>query len=125
MNENGVNWIGDPEGIHPPFVKLVPLNEIVAESMEATVLSEKVKIKFDEMCLSFGSELNILLKTPLTDIVSKFGEKIAEGVAKVRRGDIFIDPGYDGEYGKVKIWSEKPVVEVPTAAQESQLDLKF
>lgn len=126
LDENGVNWIKDPKNIHPPFVKLVPLNEIIAESMEATVLSEKVKIKFDEMCLTFGSEINILLKTPLLEIEKKFGEKIAEGVAKVRRGDIFIDPGYDGEYGKVKIWSEeKPTVSVSNIIEEAQLDLKF
>ncbi len=106
LDEKGVNWIEDPKGIHPKFVKLVPLNEIVAESMRATVLSEKVKIKFDEMCLEFGSELNILLKTPISEIEKKFGEKIAEGVVKVRCGDIFIDPGFDGEYGKVRIWGE-------------------
>ncbi|OGH16274.1 MAG: hypothetical protein A3C22_02535 [Candidatus Levybacteria bacterium RIFCSPHIGHO2_02_FULL_37_10] len=106
LDELGVNWIKDPRSIHPPFVKLVPLNEIIAESIGSPVGSEKVKIKFDEMCLEFGSEIQALLKTPIADIQKKFGEKIAEGVAKVRRGDIVVDPGYDGEYGKVKIWSE-------------------
>jgi len=125
LDENGIKWIKDPKNIHPPFVKLVPLNEIIAESMEATVLSEKVKIKFDEMCLSFVSELNILLKTPISEIEKKFGEKIAEGVAKVRKGDIFIDPGYDGEYGKVKIWSEEPTIDVSSIVQDAQLGLKF
>ncbi len=125
FDENGVNWIKDPKNIHPPFVKLVPLNEIIAESMEATVLSEKVKIKFDEMCLLFGSELNILLKTPVLEIEKKFGGKIAEGIAKVRRGDIFIDPGYDGEYGKVKIWSEEVTSNVQSVNPEAQLGLKF
>ena len=125
-NSSGLRWYTDKMKIHPPFVKLVPLNEIVAESMDATVLSEKVKIKFDELCLEFGSEIKILLKTPLAEIEKKFGEKIAEGVAKVRKGDIFIDPGYDGEYGKVKIWSEeKPAIDVQNATQEAQLGLKF
>lgn len=126
-DSKGVLWIDDNRKIHPSFVKLVPLNEIVAESMDSTVLSEKVKAKFDEMCLSFGSELNVLLETPLSDITSKFGEKIAEGVAKVRCGEIAIEPGYDGEYGKVKIWNGKEALtkEQKQTAQEDQLGLKF
>jgi len=105
-DSKGVLWIDDPRKVHPPFAKLVPLSEIVAESSSSPVGSEKVKLKFDEMCSKFGSELDILLKTSISDIASKFGEKIAEGVAKVRKGDIVIEPGYDGEYGKVKIWNE-------------------
>ena len=123
LDDQGVNWIKDPKNIHPPFVKLVPLNEIVAESMGATVLSEKVKIKFDELCLEFGSELNILLKTPVLEIEKKFGEKIAQGVTKVRKGDIFIDPGYDGEYGKVRIWEEKSAVAKAMADKEEETQL--
>ncbi len=126
LDENGVNWIKDPQKNHPPFVKLVPLNEIIAESMEATVLSDKVKIKFDEMCLEFSSEINILLKTPLSDITSKFGGKIAEGITKVRKGNIVIEPGFDGEYGKVRIWQEKvPISGASQNPPETQLGLKF
>ncbi len=119
LDELGVNWINDPEGIHPRFVKLVPLNEIIAESIGSPVAGEKVKIKFDEMCLEFGSEIKTLLKTPIGDIEKKFGEKIAEGVAKVRRGDIAVDPGYDGEYGKVKIWSPEENAGSDKSAEEA------
>lgn len=125
LDGSGVSWIKDPRNVHPSFVKLVPLNEIVAESLSATVLSEKVKIKFDEMCVAFGSELNILLKTQISEIEKKFGEKIAEGVVKVRKGDIFIDPGYDGEYGKVKIWRDKSGIVEEKLETDSQLGLKF
>ena len=124
-DSKGVLWIDDSRKIHPPFVKLVPLNEIIAESIGSPVGSEKVKAKFEEMCLDFGSELNILLKMALSEIEKKFGEKIAEGIAKVRKGDIIIDPGYDGEYGKVKIWSENSNVAEEKLKTENQLGLKF
>jgi len=59
--------LDDSQKKHPSFVKLVPLNEIIAESLGFTVGSEKVKIKFDELCKEFGSEINILLKTAIQD----------------------------------------------------------
>jgi PHP family Zn ribbon phosphoesterase len=128
-NNSGLLWYTDNLKIHPPFVKLVPLNEIIAESIGSPVMSEKVKIKFDELCSEFGSEINILLKTPILEIEKKFGEKIAEAVMKVRHGDIFIDPGYDGEYGKVKIWSfdsaQDKSAENKTEPEKTQLGLEF
>ncbi len=108
LNKGGVKWILDPAKIHPPFVKLVPLNEIIAESLKSTVSSQRVKDLFDKLCLTFGSEINVLLKVPLEDIASQAGERVAEGVGKVRRGDIVIHPGYDGLYGIVKIWNDEP-----------------
>jgi len=107
LDNKGVNWIEDPTNNHPPFVKLVPLNEIIAESVSSPVTGEKVKQMFDEMCSKFGSEIEVLLKTDIKEIEKSYGEKIAEGVSKVRKEDIVIEPGYDGEYGKVKIWKEK------------------
>ncbi|MCL5433231.1 MAG: endonuclease Q family protein [Patescibacteria group bacterium] len=104
-NKNGVKWICDPTGIHPPFVRLVPLIEIIAESMGSTVSSIKVKTVFDELCEKLGSENKILLRHPIDEIRKQAGDKIAEGVLLVREGNIVVEPGFDGEYGKVKIWS--------------------
>ncbi|KKQ41537.1 MAG: hypothetical protein A3H17_00680 [Candidatus Levybacteria bacterium RIFCSPLOWO2_12_FULL_37_14] len=124
-DSKGVLWIDDPRKVHPSFVKLVPLNEIIAESIGSPVGSERVKIQFDEMCLEFDSEINILLKTPIQDLSKFAGGKIAEGVAKVRRGDIVIEPGYDGEYGKVKIWNGESDAAKEELETENQLGLKF
>ncbi len=30
--------------------------------------------------------------------------KVAEGIQKVRKGDILVEPGYDGVFGQVRIW---------------------
>jgi uncharacterized protein (TIGR00375 family) len=107
INPNGVKWIVDSSKNHPPFAKLVPLNEIIAESLSLTVASQKVKDLFNALCIKFGSELNILLKTPVKDIEKEAGERVAEGVDRVRKGDIVILPGFDGQYGVVKIWDDK------------------
>jgi uncharacterized protein (TIGR00375 family) len=123
LDMHGVLWIDDPMKNFPPFVKLVPLNEIIAESLDSSVVSEKVKKRFDELCLKFGSEINILLKTPIPDLIKICGEKIAEGVGKVRGGDIIIDPGYDGVYGKVKIWNRIEIERVKDPEELAQIDL--
>lgn len=109
INPDGVKWIVNPKTKQPPFVKLVPLNEIIAESLSSTVSSLKVKILFDNLCKEFNSELNVLLKTSIKDIEKVAGEKVAEGVDRVRRGDIVILPGFDGQYGIVKIWEDKKI----------------
>jgi uncharacterized protein (TIGR00375 family) len=106
-NAQGLKWYTDKAHLQPPYVKLVPLLEIVAEAMSSTVASQKAKNMFIKLCLELHSELDVLLKSPLEDIEKVAGWKIAEAVKKVREGNIAIAPGFDGEFGKVKIWSEE------------------
>lgn len=119
-NQSGLLWFTDKTRHHPPYVKLVPLLEIVAEALESTVMSQKVKTLFEQLCDEVGSEIDILLKIPEQDIAKVAGPKVAEGVRKVREGNIVIDPGFDGEYGKVQIWQEDPESKT---IYESQLNL--
>jgi len=114
LNPNGVKWILDKTGNHPPFVKLVQLVQIIAESLSSTVSSLKVLNMYNDICNKFGSELEVLLKTPIKEIEKEAGERVAEGIEKVRKGNIVILPGFDGQYGIVKIWDDKKVTEKQT-----------
>ncbi|OGM26716.1 hypothetical protein A3D00_01415 [Candidatus Woesebacteria bacterium RIFCSPHIGHO2_02_FULL_38_9] len=100
----GVRWMKDRKGKRPPYVMLVPLLEIIAESLHSTVSSQKVMAVYDRLINSFSNEFEILLKTNLTDLKRITTDRVVEGVKRVRSGDIVIDPGYDGVFGKVKIW---------------------
>ena len=124
LNPNGVKWILDKTGNHPPFVKLVQLVQIIAESLSSTVSSLKVVNMYNDVCNKFGSELEVLLKTPIKEIQKEAGERVAEGVEKVRKGDIVILPGFDGQYGIVKIWDDKKITEKQTNLV-NQLGLDF
>jgi len=106
-DEFGVRWIKHKEGKRPPYVMMVPLFEILAEAMEAGVGSEKVQGAYEQLVASFGGEFKVLLETSVEEIKKVVGERIAEGVSKVRIGNIVIEPGYDGVYGKVAIWKEE------------------
>lgn len=110
----GLRWVKD-EG-RPPFISLVPLAEIIAEANGLGKSSKKVLSIYQNLVRKFGNELLILTKTRAEDISTFAGEKLAEGITKVRKGDIYIRPGFDGEYGKVKVWPEKE--EKKTAFQE-------
>jgi len=123
MSSHGLKWYTDSMKKFPPYLKLVPLNEIIAESMSSTVFSQKVKDVFTLLCEQFGSELQVLLKTPIEDISKITDARIADGIRRVRGGNIVIDPGYDGEYGKVAIWPEGADVQNP-AVEEKKEDIE-
>jgi len=40
---------------------------------------------------------------PIDDL-SRHSQELAEAIRRVREGKVKIEPGYDGEYGKIKIF---------------------
>ncbi len=99
------------EGYRPqnavPFRSLVPLDEIIAEALGGVGTQTKGVLKwYNNLVESFGNEFNILLAAPLGEVGSASMSEIAEGLRRVREGELYIEPGYDGEYGKVRIFKE-------------------
>jgi uncharacterized protein (TIGR00375 family) len=89
----------------PPFKRMVPLLEIIAEALGAPVTSNRVHEEYRNLVDHFGSEMNVLLKTPRTELEREAAiYKIAQGIEKVRAGNIVVEPGFDGVFGVVKIW---------------------
>ncbi|MBA3724546.1 MAG: DNA helicase UvrD [Candidatus Levybacteria bacterium] len=106
LRPDGLKWYTDTTHVQPPYVKLVPLLEIIAESLGSSVNSQKSKNLYATLCSELGSELQVLLHASVTDIERVGGGKVAQAVTKVRAGTISIEPGYDGVYGKVSIWNK-------------------
>lgn len=100
-----------PDGFKPegavPFKSLVPLSEIIAASLGVGAASKKVSLLYDNLIRSFGSEFGILLNIPIEDLAKSAPASVAEGIKRVRSGQIGIEPGYDGVFGKIRIFSEK------------------
>ncbi|MFH1780409.1 MAG: endonuclease Q family protein [Candidatus Nealsonbacteria bacterium] len=97
------------QGFNPngaiPFKSLVPLEEIIAESLGVTTASKRVGVEYNNLIKKLGSELNILLEASCRELKESTLPEIAEGVIRVREGKVSIMPGYDGVYGKVSIFS--------------------
>ncbi len=89
-----------------PFKRMVPLDEIIAESFGMGTASKKVKAAYDDMIKSLGTEFCILINAKLSDIAMTATSEIVEAIKRVREGNLQIVPGYDGEYGVVKIFKE-------------------
>ena len=104
---NGLRLFYHPQNQHHPYITLVPLQEIIAEAEGVSKQSKRVQEKYLLAIDRLGGEFNILLKTPLEKIAQVLGERITDGIDKNRRGEIIIEPGYDGVYGKVQIWPKK------------------
>lgn len=90
-----------------PQKSIVPLPEILAEVCGvASPSSKKVVAMYEKMIANLGNEFKILLDLPLSDIASQAGADIAEAIRRVRAGEMSITPGYDGVFGKVKIFGK-------------------
>jgi uncharacterized protein (TIGR00375 family) len=98
----------------PSFVSIIPLPEIIAEGLECGVNTKKVNALYLPMLERLGNEFKILLETPLDDIEHAGTPLIREAIARMRAGNVHISPGYDGEYGTVKIFEDEERKKIKT-----------
>lgn len=97
-----------PEGFQParrhPYRNLVPLPEVLGEVNGTGAGAKRVQEQYQELLAKLGSELYILLDAPLEAIERTGGTLLAEGIHRVRNGNVHITAGYDGEYGIIKLF---------------------
>lgn len=90
----------------PQFKSVVPLAEIISESLNMSPDSATVEKEYFQLVKNFGSEFKILLYAPEEELAEKCPPKIVKGIINMRMGNVDVIPGYDGEYGKVKVFKE-------------------
>lgn len=99
-----VCWI-TKEG-RAPFSRLVPLGEIIEEVLGVGEETKQAEALYERLIEDLGTEFRVLVEASLEEIERAGGEKLMEAVRRVRRGEIFVKPGFDGQYGQVKVWGE-------------------
>lgn len=97
----------DAAGARPPFRRLVPLEEIVAEAVGRRTGAKAVRSVYFDLVERVGPELDILASADASAIEAVAGERVAEGVMRARLGRVTVSPGFDGEYGRVRLWNGK------------------
>ncbi len=92
-----------------PYKSLVPLPEILADVFSCGVNTKKVKAQYNEMIEKIGTEFHILLEADLKEIEKASSKQIATAIDRVRKGNIFVKPGYDGEFGVVRVFENSEI----------------
>ncbi len=100
-----------PEGfrpeVAPPYEYLIPLDEVIGAAVGVGPKSKKVRAIYDKLLAAIGPELKVLRRAGLEAIERCAGPLVAEGVRRMRSGEVEIYPGHDGEYGVISVFSEQ------------------
>ncbi len=95
----------------PAFKRVVPLLEVIASALGVSPESVRAEREYFQLIKNFGTEFRILLEMDERELIAALPGRIARGIINVRSGSVEIAPGYDGEYGKVKIFREGDLAE--------------
>ncbi len=101
------------EGYKPagarPFESLVPLPEVIAASTGRSAASAKVQDQYAQMLAKLGPEFTILRELPVEEIRTAAGYQVSEGIRRLREGHVERLPGFDGEYGTIKLFTPSEI----------------
>ncbi len=89
-----------------PYVSLVELDKIIAEALGIkTRTSRAVQMEFDNLIAKGDNELNILLNLSYAELAKITLPEVVEGIKRMREKKLKVEAGFDGQYGRVTIFS--------------------
>jgi DNA helicase-2/ATP-dependent DNA helicase PcrA len=98
-----------PDGVRPAgaagYTNLVQLPEIIGEINSVGPKSKTVEGKAAKLVAELGPELEILTTVPVDEVARVGGAPLGEAVARLRRGEVIREAGYDGEYGVIRLFA--------------------
>ncbi len=89
---------------HPGYSSIIPLKEIISEFLAVGPKTKKVQVFYNRLIHEFGSEMQVLQQVPVEDL-RKFYPPLGVGVNRMRSGEVIRRPGFDGEYGVVRVFT--------------------
>ena len=88
------------------FKHQIPLKEILSEILNVGPNTKTVNNKYSDIISKFINEFNFLFDIPIEEI-KPYDSKLSEAVSKMRNGDIAAVPGFDGEFGVIKVFNNQ------------------
>lgn len=100
--ESNGGLVSSPLG-RPPFMRLVPLVEIISQTLKVGTASKRVQTEYRRVVGEIGSEFKALIQASYGDLTRVGGESLAQAVIRARAGEVYLEPGYDGVFGSVRV----------------------
>ncbi|MBI4063159.1 MAG: DNA helicase UvrD [Elusimicrobia bacterium] len=91
----------------PDFENIVPLKEIIGETLRVGPSSKRVDEAYWKLLGLFGPEFSILREVPTEQLQNKGFPLLALAINRMRQAKAKVLAGYDGEYGKISFLEEK------------------
>ncbi len=100
-----------PAGRRPPrarpYTCIIPLMEIISEVEQVGVNSKKVTGIYLDLLSRLGNEYHVLVEAELETIHQVSSHLLGEAISRIRSGQVSINPGYDGEFGTIKVFDRE------------------
>ncbi len=103
-----------------PFRSIIPLEEIIADTLGVGVASKKVLDLYEAM-VAVRPEFELLLNATRSELVTASSTAIAESIIRVRERRLQLVGGYDGEFGKIQIYSQQEREQLSLKPKQARL----
>ena len=91
----------------PDFESLIPLKEVLGQVLRVGPSSVKVNALYHRLLARFGSEFRILRELPAAELEKEGLPLAALALGRMRKGEVGLQPGFDGEYGVISLLTKK------------------
>ena len=89
---------GSPQP-RPPYLHMIPLGEIIRNALNvSSTRTRKSLALYDELIGTFGNEIDVLTRTPVTEI-RDIHRETADAIDAFRNNRVLLHPGGGGQYG--------------------------
>lgn len=96
----------------PESFSMIPLTEILSEILDSGPATKKVMQQYQRIVNRFGTELHVLMEADI-DEIEAFVPPLGEAIVRMRSGKVTRKPGFDGEYGTIRVFAPQEAGEVP------------
>ncbi len=107
VNQLADRVVEDKRPRRPSVSYVVPLSDLLSEIFGVGPRSKKIFTEYQSVIEKLGPELHVLCKSTLMEIEKKGSAVLAEAIRRMREKKVHIQPGYDGKYGRIRMYTDK------------------